>query len=104
RAEPLSVATLHCGESETGSILKEFLLRRCARAVQSQAGRSQMCLLPIDEQHPIGVVGLTKLHFDDLRLLGTNGAADIASLNGQFAMAPVDQCKQLHSCRTAQGK
>ncbi len=49
----------------------------------------------------LDLVDFLELHFDDLVVGGLHGAADEARLDGQLAVAPVDQHQQLHAGRAA---
>src|SRR5271157_3744734 len=65
--------------------------------------RSYVCSLiqALDQQHLVFVVYLMELHFNDLAAAGGHTFADVRGLDGQFAMAAVNEHGQLHAARTA---
>ena len=54
---------------------------------------------PLHQEHLLDAVDLLELHLDDLRVRGLHHAPDEAGLDGQLAMAAVDQRQQLHPRR-----
>jgi hypothetical protein len=56
---------------------------------------------PFHQQHLFHAVDLLELHFDDFDVGGLHHAADEARLDGQLAVAAVDQHQQLHARRPA---
>src|ERR1700677_3053146 len=54
-----------------------------------------------DQQHLLVVVYFAKLYFDDFAAAGWHMLTDIRGLDGQLAMAAVNQHSQLHTARAA---
>ena len=52
-------------------------------------------LNPLDHQYLFGVIGLAEFHFNNFSIGGLHGAADKPRLDGQFAMAAVDEHQEL---------
>src|SRR5712691_3883694 len=76
--------------------------RRCGTGVPGKAVRAARSGDALDEHHALLAVHLGQADFDDLGVAGLHVPADEGSLDGQLAVAAVDQHAQPDALRPAQ--
>ena len=64
-------------------------------------GLDRLLVGTLSQRRTFSTVDFLKLNFDDFNVRGLYGPADEARFDGQFAMAAIDQYKQLNACWTA---
>src|SRR5579885_1312056 len=66
-------------------------------SIPSSPRNSSTLRRPLDQQNFLGGVDLVEFHFDDLVRGGLHPPAGVTGLNGQLAMAAINQNQQLHA-------
>src|ERR1700746_3217935 len=100
----MGMATEQQVEGEAGGergLRLQSLDQLLASGFQLPANGWQHSVHPLDQQHLIVVVDLVELDFDNFAAAGGYGFAYVGRLNGQLAMATIDQHGQLHATRAA---